>query len=415
MKIRYQKKYRSHVVVDLVLMMLVASHCFWLVPLRFFFDGDSYFFTYLILLAVIYIRNMGFEVRYGIAKSMMPLAWMLVGVLISFIPAYRYYGQHLYYSFIVYRPFFGYAALPLLLSIRPSHLEFKRGLYAFSLLYTVVMVYASFINQDIILFGEARDFIEEGDFVHMLEGCQFLPIAFIYSLNDLRTSKITLKNVLIAVGLFGLLFILQNRTIILASVLLALQAALSNKSASKRLTTEVLIGMIILAGGVLVYRYINGLISQTMDELSNPEYNRIKAFNYFVSGVNGTMSYIWGNGFISGNVNNLMEVLRKEGIFHSDLGLIGFWNQFGILAVGVIVTLVIRGLSRMRSYLVRGNALYILAGAMTISYFLQFSFSLWLCFFMYLFATDQEYKEAKAKRDAEIVRRAIRHYRSLTS
>ena len=415
MKNRYQKKYRSHVVVDLVLMMLVASHCFWLVPLRFFFDGDSYFFTYLILLAVIYIRNMGFEVRYGIAKSMMPLAWMLVGVLISFIPAYRYYGQHLYYSFIVYRPFFGYAALPLLLSIRPSHLEFKRGLYSFSLLYTVVMVYASFINQDIVIFGEARDFIEEGDFVHMLEGCQFLPIAFIYSLNDLRTSKITLKNVLIAVGLFGLLFILQNRTIILASVLLALQAALSNKSASKRLTTEVLIGMIVLAGGVLVYRYIDSLVSQTMDELSNPEYNRIKAFNYFVSGVNGKMSYIWGNGFISGNVNNLMEVLRKEGIFHSDLGLIGFWNQFGILAVGVIVTLVIRGLSRMRSYLVRGNALYILAGAMTISYFLQFSFSLWLCFFMYLFATDQEYKEAKAKRDAEIVRRAIRHYRSLTS
>ena len=415
MEFRYKKKYRTHVIIDLVLMMFAASHCFWLLPLRFFFEGDSYFFTYLILLAVVYIRNMGFEVRFGIAKSMAPLAWMLIGVLISLIPAYRYYGQHLYYSIIVYRPFFGYAALPVLLSIRPSHLEFKRGLYAFSILYTVVMLYASFVNQDIILYDDTRDFIEQGDFVHMLEGCQFLPIAFIYSLNDLRIKKITIKNVLIAVGLFGLLFILQNRTIILASVLLALQAALSNKSASKRLATEVLIGMIVLAGGLLVYRYIDVLVSQTLDELSNPEYNRIKAFNYFLSGVNGKMSYIWGNGFISGNVSNLMEMLRKEGIYHSDLGMVGFWNQFGILAVGVILALVIKGLSGMRSYLVRGNALYILVGSMTISYFLQFGFSLWLCFFMYLFATDLEFKKAKAESDAAKIRRAIQRYRSLTT
>ena len=415
MEFRYQKKYRTHVIIDLVLMMFAASHCFWLLPLRFFFEGDSYFFTYLILLAVVYIRNMGFEVRFGIAKSMAPLAWMLIGVLISLIPAYRYYGQHLYYSIIVYRPFFGYAALPVLLSIRPSHLEFKRGLYAFSILYTVVMLYASFVNQDIILYDDTRDFIEQGDFVHMLEGCQFLPIAFIYSLNDLRIKKITIKNVLISVGLFGLLFILQNRTIILASVLLALQAALSNKSASKRLATEVLIGMIVLAGGLLVYRYIDVLVSQTLDELSNPEYNRIKAFNYFLSGVNGKMSYIWGNGFISGNVSNLMEMLRKEGIYHSDLGMVGFWNQFGILAVGVILALVIKGLSGMRSYLVRGNALYILVGSMTISYFLQFGFSLWLCFFMYLFATDLEFKKAKAESDAAKIRRAIQRYRSLTT
>ena len=126
------------------------------------------------------------------------------------------------------------------------------------------------------------------------------------------------------------------------------------------------------------------------------------------------MSYLWGNGFISGNVNPIMEELRKEGIFHSDLGLVGFWHQFGILAVGVILMLVVRGLSGMRSYLVRANALYILTGTLTISYFLQFGFSLWLCFFMYLFATDKEYKKAKAESDAEKVRRAIRHNRSIT-
>lgn len=413
MDFRIKKKFRIHVIISLVLMMIVSSHFFWLVPLRFFFEGDAYFFSYLILLAVVYIRNMGFEIRFGIAKSMKPLMWMLIGVLISFIPAYRYYGQHLYYSIIVYRPFFGYAALPVLLSIQPTHLELKRALYAFSIIYVVVMAYVSFIDPTLILFDDTREFIEQGDFVHMLEGCQFLPIAFIFSLNDLRTKKITVRNVLISISLFGLLFILQNRTIILASVFLAVQAALSNKSARKRLTTEVLIGMIVVAGVVFLYTYIDFLVMQTLDELSNPEYNRIKAFNYFLSGENGKMSYLWGNGFISGNVNNILEMLRKEGIFHSDLGLIGFWHQFGILAAGVILTQVLKGLSGKRSYLVRANALYILVGSMTISYFLQFGFSLWLCFFMYLFATDMEYRRSKAEADAEQVRRAIRRYRSL--
>ena len=67
----------------------------------------------------------------------------------------------------------------------------------------------------------------------------------------------------------------------------------------------------------------------------------------------------------------------------------------------------------MRSYVVRANAIYILVGSMTISYFLQFGFSLWLCMYMFLYATDQEYKRAKAISEEKAVRKAIRRYRSL--
>ena len=179
MRYTIQKRFRNNIVIDLLLMMLTASHFLGISLLQFFFEGDASFFTYLLLLAVIYIRNMGFEVRYGIVKSMKPLGLLLIGVLISFIPAYRYYGQHLYYSFIVYRHFFGYAALPILLSIRPSHLECRYALNAFSLIYAVVMLYASIVNPDFVVHDDTREFIEQGDFVHMLEGCQFLPLAFI--------------------------------------------------------------------------------------------------------------------------------------------------------------------------------------------------------------------------------------------
>jgi hypothetical protein len=115
--------------------MLFATSFFDMVALNWLFRDEGLFFSYLLLLVVIYIRNMGIQIRFGIAKKMKPLMWILIGALISFIPAYLYYGQHLYYSFIVYRNFFGYFALVVLLSIRPSHLEIRRALNAFSVIY----------------------------------------------------------------------------------------------------------------------------------------------------------------------------------------------------------------------------------------------------------------------------------------
>ena len=103
-----KNRYRLHISVELLLLMLFATSFFDMVALNWLFRDEGLFFSYLLLLVVIYIRNMGIQIRFGIAKKMKPLMWILIGALISFIPAYLYYGQHLYYSFIVYRNFFGY-------------------------------------------------------------------------------------------------------------------------------------------------------------------------------------------------------------------------------------------------------------------------------------------------------------------
>ena len=50
---------------------------------------------------------------------------------------------------------------------------------------------------------------------------------------------------------------------------------------------------------------------------------------------------------------------------------------------------------------------------MTIAYFRNFVYSLWLCYFMYVFATDVEYEAAKKLSEAKTLRRIIRRYRSL--
>ena len=408
-----KNRYRLHVSVELLLLMLFATSFFDMVALNWLFRDEGLFFSYLLLLVVIYIRNMGIQIRFGIAKKMKPLMWILIGALISFIPAYLYYGQHLYYSLIVYRNFFGYFALVVLLSIRPSHLEIRRALNAFSIIYFVMMLYVSFINPAFVISDPERDFIGEGDFVHYMQGAEYLVLALIYTLDDMRRNKIRVNNLLQVGFLFLAIFLIQNRTLLFASLMVSILAALSIRSASRRLTREVIVGFLLVSMFVLAYQYITHLITETMTDLNNPDYNRVKAFNYFISGENGFMSYIWGNGFISGSVNSLMADLRMEGIFHSDLGMIGFWNQFGIIPIIAIFYLIISGLNRKHSFVVRANALFVLCSVMTIAYFRNFVYSLWLCYFMYVFATDVEYEVAKKDSEERTLRRIIRRYRSL--
>ncbi len=408
-----KKRYRLNVSIDLLLLMLIATSFFDMTVLNWLFKDEGTFFVYLLALVFVYIRNMGLQVRFGIARKMKPLMWILIGVLISFIPAYLYYGQHLYHSIVVYRNFFGYFALVVLLSIRPSHLEIKRALYAFAFIYFVVMLYVSFVNPAFVLSDPDKDFIAEGDFVHYMQGAEYLVLALIYALDEFRRNKVGVQSILQVVFLFLAIFLIQNRTILFASMLVSLLAALSVHSPNRRLTREFIVGFLLLALFALAHQYITHLVEETLTDLNNPEYNRVKAFNYFFSGENGFMSFIWGNGFISGSVNSLMADLRMEGIFHSDLGLIGFWNQFGIIPVIVIFYLIISGLNKKHSYVVRANALFVLCSVMTIAYFRNFVYSLWLCYFMYLSATDAEYEKAMKESEMKTVRRLFRRYRSL--
>ena len=407
------KQDRFHVSIDILLMLLVAVRFFDLKPFGWLFDGEGGFFVYLVLLIVIYIRNMGFKVRYEAAVEMTPVWWILIGVLISFIPAYRYYGQHLYYSVIVYRPFFGYFALFVLLSVNPTRRELKRALYAFSVIYLVVTLHVTFVNQDLVELQDNVDFIQKGDFVHMLSGIEYVVLAFIFALDDLLKQRRTSWPYLVwSLFIFVIVFLPQNRTTIMASFVIVLVATLSSRSASRRLVSEVVMSFFAFAVLVVAGGYIMGLVTETFQQLSDPEYNRVKAFTYFTSVPNGWMSIFWGNGFISGYVHPIMSQLMQDGIYYADMGLLGFWFLFGIIPVGAILCYVIRGLSRKHSFLVRANAWFILVGCLTISFFLRFNYSLWLCIFLYLSANDTEYKMSVALNRKKIEKKALRRFRS---
>lgn len=406
---------RVHISIDILILLLISTHCFEITPLDDVFLNNGGFTIYMLALAVIYIRNLGFQIRYGIFPKLKPMWWILAGVLISFIPAYLYYGQHLYHSLIVYRQFAAYAVYPVLLSIKPTKKELQRALYSYVVIYFFAMFWLTFIRPDWVEVREGMSLIQDGDFFHAIAGDQFILLALIFALDDFRSKKRKIRYGTLSVLIFVVIFFIQSRTILLASIIIIVMSVLSNKQARSRMAAELLLLFFGIAFFSLAADNIIALIMETNLQLSDPDYNRVKAFLYFISGENGWPSYLWGNGLISGNVHPLMEQLRKEGIFNSDLGLVGMWNQFGIIPSLTILVYVFKGMSKNHSFVVRANAVYILVGALSISYFYIIRYSLWLCLFFYFYHSDDYYLEALRREKEKALRRIWNRYRSISS
>ena len=407
--------YRLHLSIEILLLMIVSCGFMDIKIFRPLVINNMNVVTNLLLLVYVFIRNMGFSFRSGIAGKLKPLWWLLAGVLISFIPAYLYYGQHLYNSLTVYRHFLGYFAFFLFLSVQPTRYEFKKASYFFAFIYIVCVFYCSFINPDFVYFDpdEKKPFITEGEFIHVVPGFHFLIISYIFALDDIRKEKLTFKSLAILFSILAIIFLVQNRTVLFSAFVIGVFSAMAGRSHKQRLTIGTLLVVALCLGVFFTWKYIDVLITETIDELTDEDYNRVKAFIYFMSGENGTMSYFWGNGFISGKVHPLMEQLREEGIYNSDLGLIGFWHQFGLIPVITILVVCFKGLSSLRSFEVRAHALNIILCSLTIAYFRDFAFSLWLSVFWYFYSIDPYYDIRKKIHDAEVAEKAMMRFRSI--
>ena len=409
----YAKK-RNSLCAELLFLMLVSSRFFDIIPLEPILAGGGQIFLMLGTMAVIYMTQLGFQLRTGILKHMNTVRWILGGLPLSYIAAYRYYHQPFYLSFVVNRQFFSLVLFPLLLAVRPTYRELKWAVYAFSIICAVATFYVSFVDQTLVPVNEFMPFIEDGDFVHKLSGLHFVLIAFIFALYEFR-NKQTIRKLIPVFLLFLFIFIARNRTFLIASCLIIALSVLSNRSTRSRLYAFAILSFTVGVIAIVLFDTITSLAYETMDQLANPEYNRVKAILYAFSLPNGKASILIGNGFISGNFNSIVNDLRQEGIFYSDIGLIGLWHVYGLLPVIAILASVIRGLSRNHSLEVRGNALLILTCSLTIGYFASVETLTWLCFYLYLLYSDQEYAKAVERRRNEIKKKLMRRYRSLAS
>jgi hypothetical protein len=392
-------KKRSYIEVWVLLLLICSVNFFDIIPITNLVGVNGPFTFYLLSLFFMFTFNR--RAWIGDSSSwLIPLWWFLFGVVLSFIPAQIYYGQSFVQSFFTYRHFFELAAFPILIALRPNEKELRTSLYAFSVLYLFICLYVTFIRPSLVPVVENREFVESGNYMHVLPGIRHVFLAFIFAFHR-AIRRGVVKNYGWLFFLFLVLFIAQNRTSLIAVFVVSAYVLFTMKMSSRKL----ILMSILLVSALLMVVYTSDqwglLYKETVDQITNPEYNRIKSLIYMTRR-RSFLQYLLGEGFISANVNPIIHVLQEGGIDHSDVGFIGLWHQFGVIPLVTVLVMTIKGLSSRHTFLVRLSAIYTLTGALTLSYIAFGETLLWFSCYLYLYyaSNSPKFQEPIVKQDS---------------
>ena len=376
------KKKRFYIEVWIFLLMLFSVNFFEIIPITNLIGPNGPFTFYLLSLFFMFTFNRRAWISDS-ASWLVPLWWLVLGIVLSFIPASLYYGQSFTQSFFTNRRMFELAAFPVLIAMRPTEQELRSPLYAFSVVYLVSCIFISFFAPDWVPHDESRSFIESGDYIHTLSGIRIVFLAYVFAFNR-AMRQTNLKNIAMVMFLFIVMFIAQNRTTLAAAIVVAIYVLHTMRMNSNKLIIIVFLVTSVLLMALYTAGQWNSLYLETVSQLTNPDYNRNKSMIYMVAS-RDWIRYLLGDGFISANVNPILHVLQDSGIYHSDVGFLGFWHQYGVIPTITIIVLTIKGLIQKKSFLVRASAIYVIIGALTLSYFALSETLLWLSIYMYLY------------------------------
>lgn len=407
------KKKRRLIDVWLCILMILSVNFFDLVPITRHFGVDGGYTFYLITLFILFTFYRRKHIR-DYLSWMTPFWWFMIGILLSFIPAFLYYGQGFGRSLLTNRHMLYFCAFPVFIAIRPTEREIRSALYYFSVIYIVVVLVVSFVNNNLIPAREYTTFFEdEGDYVITIQGFRYVVLGLIMALDRLMY-KFDSKNLFWVFFQFGIIFLVQNRTSILVAIVVSLFAIWDMKMSARKLMLVTVLAAAALFLVVVTASQWGLLYNETMTQLSDPDYNRIKSMGYMFAHRDGFIRYILGDGFISGYVNPIIQQLGAEGIYHSDVGLFGMWHHYGLIPVITIIVACIKGLAAQKSYISKSIAIYILLGSATLSYFGLAETLTLLAYFLYMYNTDRVGELHDNIYDEVRVKRTWGRYRSIS-
>jgi len=302
------------------------------------------------------------------AIELIPLLFIIAGIALSMIPAYLYHNQSIFQSIITYRVNFLFIAIPLLLktNIRETHIVDALMTMTYIMIAVVIVrefVPALFVEPEV---EQAPSTEEE---IAYINGFTLPIFPLCYYLNTLR-KKMDTKCVISVAACYFFLFIMQNRSTLFPVTLLFAWQLVQLKS-EYRWIIYVAFGAIAMIVGIYTLTTWTDLWEQTIEELGDDDYNRNKAFLYFVyEASNNWLSSILGNGFLSANSSSTMADLMDDGIYNSDMGFIGYWNQYGLIPVFVFIYLCVYPFVKLKAAKhIQYLAFVIMTGCLSTSYF----------------------------------------------
>jgi len=323
----------------------------------------------------------------------------MVAIFLSFFVAYIDWQQGFITSFIAVRSFlwlsFGYFLIKQDVKI----IDLTKGLKLFAIGY-ILIVFLSNISPQLEILFKSPNYMNEKEVSDLFLGIEFIVFYFYFRLGGaLESRTFSLKQILWLVVLFVVIILSDNRTTIFSLIAVTSYVLITDKRI--KISYKVItIALVFPVAYFFIADTLSILVTQTLTELNNPEYNRIKSFYFLITEFSKSwLGYIFGNGFASlkSSYGQYVHTLKLQGIYQSDMGLIGLWSMFGVIAVYAIFKNIIFMIFKKKSHLAfRLQALHIIFGFLMYSFILEFQIAYFIIL-IYLF--ERVYNEKRKNPD----------------
>ena len=262
------------------------------------------------------------------------LKLLIAGLFFSMLMAWLFYNQSLLVSLGTYR--FQYTCLcfiPLLI-ISPTKQELSSSFKIYAVIYSIFYLILR-SNLDLLAISEEQmikvlNHLENNEFV--VNGRTLMLIGCVFYLEDL-VEKFSWKTLVIIAFLYVILILNQNRGHLLCMTPILAWCIYKTKYVYRGVLWIVLIPVVVAF--IIQSRDLWAfLFEETTSQLENADYARNKAYSYFLFEASpNLLCYIFGNGLISFYTSDYLSDLQSMHIFNSDVGMVGYWNQYGVLAL----------------------------------------------------------------------------------
>ena len=284
------------------------------------------------------LKNMRFE---------RGIKFTLFAIIFSIIPALLSWDQPIITTLIATLPYLGYFFYYFLVTYKPDINKLEKFIVNLGLFCVVLSVIAVLIYPTILYGADKEDEnIMDRGFARITIGCSgFIFLAFFLCVNkykEYRQRKWLLLSFFLLIGIF---LGLSRQTIIGSLLIVAIYGLIQIKNNFKRI---LLIGG--LTAGIFLFLnlpFVKNLIELTQDQSQNYKDNiRVLSGNYFLTNFSpDLLTTVFGNGEAALNKSsygNKMADLKDSGFYQSDVGFIGFYSKFGIIAILAWVFIFIR-------------------------------------------------------------------------
>ena len=300
------------------------------------------------------------------------LKWIYAGILLSMLPAYLFYDQPFFQSIITYRVNILLLTIVTLFRISPKLEDIIQALFYFSILMLLVEIIMPLYPSLFIISEKKLDYAyATGDMSSLkaIAGIGYVCIPMFYYLQKIK-ENFSFNTFLRIIVLFAVFLLAENRSNLFPVILFTLYTFLHVRSKHKPV---IICGLLLVCAVFFIYQIelFLGLYEESITQINDSDYNRNKAYFYYLfSACPNFLCYILGNGRISIHHNPMVANLMEEGIYNTDVGFIGYWNEFGLIPV-ICMFIMFYNILRTKTspYFMKLIVLHIILGGLTVSYF----------------------------------------------